>query len=361
MLGKLEINEQPDEPHIWCRPLPSYVPPVTPAPARHKAPQRCLTTGEYHLLPLGIDAKPLFDSYVSAREFVVADLSFTNNFIWLTRMSGFYQIIADCFCLFSLNGNQLSMLLPPIGTAENQLKALAICIDIMDGYNLDKADSKVDFIDPACAQLLGIDSSGYSPHLSNGTWLLEPSFPDYIYRTSDLIELRGNNYKTKRGEINQFVRNHPHHRLEALQPHHWQGMRELLSQWMHERMQHLTGTAVADFIASVELERQGIERALTHYDALGLQGLCLLIDGRVEGFTIGERINDQVASILIEKTNFAIPGAAQYLFREFTKTFADCSYINVGDDLGLENMRRVKMSYRPVLFGEKFTLCRRCG
>ncbi len=36
--------------------------------------------------------------------------------------------------------------------------------------------------------------------------------------------------------------------------------------------------------------------------------------------------------MLVEKINFAIPGAAQYLFCEFAKTFADCAYINVGDD-----------------------------
>jgi len=64
------------------------------------------------------------------------------------------------------------------------------------------------------------------------------------------------------------------------------------------------------------------------------------------------------ANVLIEKTNFNIQGAAQYLFREFSKVFADCTYINVGDDLGFENLRRVKMSYRPAMFGEKIILRR---
>jgi hypothetical protein len=84
--------------------------------------------------------------------------------------------------------------------------------------------------------------------------------------------------------------------------------------------------------------------------------LCLIINGKLEGFTFGERITTDVGNVLVEKTNFAIPGSAQYLFREFAKTFSDCTYINVGDDLGLENLRRVKMSYRPALFGEKVTL-----
>lgn len=358
MRANLEIgSSETSEPHIFG-PAPSPAArPVVPRPVSTPAAQRFLSAGAHRLLPLTIDAKPLFDSHVSACDFLVADLSFSNNFMWLSRMSGFYQVIDDCFCLFSLNGNQLGMLLPPIGAAQNQVRALRTCIDIMDSYNHTADDGRVDFVSPEFARLLELDSDGRSPHL-DGLWQLEPAFPDYIYRTADLIELRGNSYKTKRSEINQFCRAHPNHRIEPLHRGHWNGMRELLSQWMRARLEGLHGTAVADFIASVELERQGIERALAHYDALGLSGLCLIVDGRIEGYTFGERISKNMASVLVEKTNFAIPGAAQYLFREFARTFAACDYINVGDDLGLENLRRVKMSYRPVLFGEKFTLKR---
>lgn len=243
------------------------------------------------------------------------------------------------------------MLLPPTGPAERQLEALSTCFEIMDASNPTPAWSAVDYVNHELAERLRHD----------GRWSLEPMFPDYIYRTADLIELRGNAYKTKRSEINQFLRNYPQHRLEILRPEHHAGVRELLHTWLRERVQHLHGRALAEFIASVELERQGIERAHEHYDALGLGGLVLLIDERIEGFTFVERINAAMASILVEKTNFAIPAAAQYLFREFSRSFADCAYINVGDDLGLDNLRRVKMSYRPVMFGEKYSLRRRAG
>ena len=334
--------------HSTASPFDSSQP---PSPAASRVTPCQLRVGEHALLPLTIDSKAVFDHYVRAMGGVVADLSFTNNFIWLSRMSGFYQIVHDCFCLFSLNGNRLTMLLPPIGPAERQDEALATCFEIMDASNPTPAWSTVEYVNHELAERLRQD----------GRWSLEPMFPDYIYRTSDLIELRGNAYKTKRSEINQFLRGYPQHRLEVLRPEHHAGVRELLHTWLRERIQHLHGRMLAEFVASVELERQGIERALEHYEALGLSGLVLIIDGRIEGFTFGERINDSMASILVEKTNFAIPAAAQYLFREFTKTFADCAYINVGDDLGLENLRRVKMSYRPVMFGEKFSLRRRLG
>ena len=346
MLTEIAAEEQSCAPqHYTLPPHPPRSRPVAELPA-----QRFLTIGGLRLLPLSIDSKPLFDHYVSAQQFVTSDLSFANNFIWLTHMSAFYQVIEHCFCLFSLSGERLNMLLTPIGAPEHQPGALEQCFAAMEAYNGSPGEGRIDFVQGEWLPLLQQDPR----------WQLEPTFPDYLYRTQDLIELRGNNYKSKRGEINQFLRNYPQASIEALRPErHGEGIRELLHQWLHARLQHVDGAALGDLLASTELERQGIERALRHFDALGLSGLCLVIDGRIEGFTFGERVNPRVASILVEKTNFAINGAAQFLFREFSKHFADCDYINVGDDLGLENMRRVKMSYRPVMFGEKYTL-RRC-
>ncbi len=318
----------------------------------HPAPQfsRChLSIGDYQLTPLTIESKGVFDHYLSSTDCVVSDLSFTNNFIWMNRMSGFYLIIDDCFCLFSLNGDRLTMLLPPIGGAPHQVNALRVCFELMDLYNRRRHWSMVEYSNKSFVQLLEGDAE----------WVTESVFSDYIYNTEELIELRGNAYKTKRNEINQFMRSCPQHRLEPLQPQHHDGIRELQNTWLRDRIQNLSGANLANFLATVEMERQGIERALEHFDVLGLVGLCLIIDDKVEGFTFGERINSRVASILFEKTNFAIPAAAQYLFREFSRCFADCTYINVGDDLGLENLRRVKMSYRPAMFGERFAIRRR--
>lgn len=317
--------------------------------ARHgRFPRHYLAVEGFRLYPLTIEVKPLFERYASFIPQPLSDYTFANNLIWLSQKSGFYGIIEDCFCLFSLHGEELTMLLPPLGRPASQYRALASCFEIMDRYNPFPASSQVEYV-----------YRGFAEPLDAEGWLVETGRPDYIYVTEDLIQLRGNAYKTKRSEINQFCRRHPDHRLETLGPQHWDGIRMLLNTWLVNRLQYLGSDAVADFLHTVEQERQAIERALKHYEALGLTGLVLIIGGRIEGFTFGERITPHIASVLVEKTNFAIPGAAQYLFREFAKTFADCTYINVGDDLGLENLRRVKMSYRPAYFGEKVTIRRR--
>lgn len=324
-------------------------------------PASYLAIEGYRLYPFSIDTKPLFENYVRRIDAPLSDYTFANNIIWLSQKSGFYQIIEDCFCLFSLTGDGLTMLLPPLGHAANQHRALAACFEIMDAYNPTPYLGKVEYVYRNFLDVLNLNPEDTAfPTVSGEQWLVERSLPDYIYLTEDLIQLKGNAYKTKRGEINQFRRIYPNHRMEPLGPQHWDGIRELVNTWLHNRLKYLPSDSLADFFFTVEVERLAINRALENYERLQLQGLCLIINDRLEGFTFGERITPDVANVLVEKTNFTIPGSAQYLFREFAKTYRDCTYINVGDDLGLENLRKVKMSYRPALFGEKFTLSRHC-
>lgn len=345
----LSVTDEPPQPRTVgvAEPVSLVTPrvPIDVVSASSALPRHFLSVEEYRLYPFTIGAKPTFEQYARAIAAPLSDYTFANNYIWLSQRSGFYQIIEDCFCLFSLNGNCLTMQLPPLGAPERQTQALTTCFEIMDRYNPRPYLSAVEFVYRDFAQLLRPEQ-----------WLIERSLPDYIYRTEDLIELKGNAYKTKRSEINQFRRAYPGHRMEVLGPQHWNGIRTLIDTWLRNRLKYLEAEALADFFYTVEQERKAIERALEQYDTLGLSGLCLIIDDRLEGFTFGDRISANIGNVLVEKTNFAIPGSAQYLFREYVKTFAHCAYINVGDDLGLENLRRVKMSYRPALFGEKVTL-----
>ncbi len=347
-----------------------FLTPVGPAPASASPPspgkptrlepgaQRYLVSGKYRLYPFDKNARPYFDQAVARLGVTLSDYSFTNNVIWLCQASGFYQIIEGCFCLFGLSGNGLTMLLPPLGEAARQKRALSICIKIMDHYNPSPYQARLDFVYKDFLRALDRDGDGATPLINGERWHVAVTNPDYIYHTRDLIELRGNAFKTKRNEINQFRRAHPDHALIPFGSEQREAARALVNTWTENRIRSLPQGPVEDFLYNLEMERKAINRTIALYEELGLEGLSLFIDGKLEGFTFGERLTNDVANVLIEKTNFNIQGAAQYLFREFTKVFADCTYINVGDDLGFENLRRVKMSYRPAMFGEKVILQR---
>jgi len=320
--------------------------------------RRYLAAGKYRLYPFDQGARPYFEAACARVNVALSDYSFANNIIWFGQASGFYQIIEGCFCLFSLTGNGLSMLLPPLGEPSRQQRALRICVKIMDAYNGSTHQGWLDFVYRDFLKVLDADLLTGLPLINGELWHVEVTNPDYIYRTQDLIELKGNAYKTKRNEINQFRRAYPNHELVPFRKEHEVAARALVNTWMQQRLQTIPDGSFENFVHNLEMERKAIQRAISLYDELKLDGLSLFIDGKLAGFTFGERLNRDVANVLIEKTDFNIQGAAQYLFREFSKVFADCTYINVGDDLGFENLRRVKMSYRPAMFGDKIILRR---
>ena len=137
---------------------------------------------------------------------------------------------------------------------------------------------------------------------------------------------------------------------------------DLVNGWIAERMKYMPGEKTDAFLEGIYSERTAVKRMLRDYEKLDLIGLVIIINGTLAGFTVGEKINDKTASVIIEKTDFNILGCAQFIFREFAKLLSaeyHVDYINVGDDMGFENLKKVKMSYRPNSLIPKYTIYKR--
>jgi len=291
----------------------------------------------------------------------VSDYTFAANFIWLSNNSGFYAIINDTFCFFVMSGGELSMLLPPLGAKEKVCDAIITCFQIMDANNSSRFYSKIEYVDESMLE-------GFVDYLEEGTmiyeilqdYLVEKQLTDYIYRAEDLINLRGNSYHTKRTEINKFKKSYPEHRIEMLDPEkHSQNIITLFSKWVSDRIRYMPKEEADRFLEGIYHEQLAVKRLLKFYNELDVIGIVIYIDDELKGFTVGERINANTASILIEKTDFEILGCAQFIFREFSKVLSEqysTEWINVGDDMGFENLKKVKMSYRPERLIPKYTI-----
>jgi hypothetical protein len=60
----------------------------------------------------------------------------------------------------------------------------------------------------------------------------------------------------------------------------------------------------------------------------------------------------------IEKANSEYRGIYQALLKEFlAREFTTAKYMNREDDLGLENLRKAKLSYYPDFLIESFRIC----
>ena len=171
---------------------------------------------------------------------------------------------------------------------------------------------------------------------------------DYLYEAERLETLAGKKLHGKRNHIHHFTEEHDW-RFERLTPAHFPACRALLDRWA------ATAENAGD---SVEGEHRAIERAFAHYGALGLLGGALFAEGELVAFTIGEKLAPDTFDVHFEKALSDINGAYPMVNREFVKLIRsldpDIRYVNREDDMGLEGLRKSKLSYHPDVLLRKW-------
>jgi hypothetical protein len=320
-----------------------------------------LTIGKKTLKPFTMAAKPQFEKYLQKVTVDISDFTFSANYIWLASSSGFYAVINKCFCLFSMSGGELTMLLPPLGKKKNITGAIMQCFDLMNANNSSVYYARIDYVQASMIEEF-VQSADEAESMFEMLehYLVEKKLVDYVYDAEALIGLRGNSYHTKRTEINKFMKSYPDHHIEELDSiKHHDDILALFNKWVADRVKYMPREEAEVFLEGIHQERHAVKRLLKHYVELDLIGLVIYIDGELKGFTAGERISHDTACVIIEKTDFEVLGCAQFIFREFSKLLQShygVTYINVGDDMGFENLKKVKMSYRPAKLVPKYTI-----
>jgi len=320
-----------------------------------------LTVNKQKLKRFTIATKPVMEEYLSKIDVDLSDYTFAANYIWLANSSGFYAIINKCFCLFIMTGGELTMLLPPIGKKKHITDAIVKCFEVMNENNSSPYYSRIDYVQGSMLnEFLKNTDEAESMFEMPESYIIEKKLVDYVYEVNSLIELRGNSYHTKRTEINKFIKSYPDYVVEQLESvKHRDEIVHLFDKWVSDRVKYMPKEEAEVFLEGIHQERHAIKQMLKHYEELALIGLVIYIKGELKGFTVGERINKNTATVIIEKTDFEIFGCAQFIFREFSKMLKEyygVEYINVGDDMGFENLRKVKMSYRPFKLVPKYTI-----
>lgn len=168
---------------------------------------------------------------------------------------------------------------------------------------------------------------------------------DYVYRVSDLAELRGPKYHTQRKEIKKATSQHDIS-YEPMTAERRQSCLELEEVWCD--MKHCT----IDKHSSAE--DMALREALTHMENLDIFGGVVLVDGNVQALTIGERLNASTAVVHFEKANPSMRGLYQVMNQRFCdQALSDFEFVNREQDVGEPGLRRAKEGYHPHHFVEK--------
>ncbi len=171
---------------------------------------------------------------------------------------------------------------------------------------------------------------------------------DYVYLSEKLQTLSGKKLQSKRNLVNRFLANYEGRwSYEDITP---DNVREALK--FHFKWCEMNG-CMRDHAFFGETCAVGI--GLNNWDALGLRGGLLRLDGEVIAFTFGCRATDDMCVVQIEKADHNIPGAYQMINQQFVKrNCTDVMYVNREEDLGLEGLRKAKQSYYPAFLSKKY-------
>jgi hypothetical protein len=177
-------------------------------------------------------------------------------------------------------------------------------------------------------------------------------FADYVYDIESLVTLSGRKLHAKRNHISHFQKNYDW-RFEVITPDNIGRCKEIYDEWM----KHLDGEERDE---SVYEEREALHMAMTHFEALHLSGGMILADEKIVAFTVGDRLGADSFLIHFEKADRAMQGGFAMINQQFaqyiSEQFPDVKYINREEDMGLESLRKAKMSYNPCMKVKKYEL-----
>ena len=168
---------------------------------------------------------------------------------------------------------------------------------------------------------------------------------DYIYNTTDLIDLKGRKYHSKRNHITRF-KALGEWSYEDMGPINVQECREMNDQWC---MENGCGEDMG-----LQEEYGAVRQALKNFEALGFAGGILRLYGKIVAFTLGERLCSDTFDVHIEKAFSRVDGAYTTINNEFVSH--NCKlyrYVNREEDTGDEGLRKAKLSYQPAILLEK--------
>ena len=169
---------------------------------------------------------------------------------------------------------------------------------------------------------------------------------DYVYNASDLRDLPGRRYQPKRNHINRFMAEYPNYRYEVLTPERSAECMTLERVWRKEHTGHTS---------ELSAEQRAMQRGFEHFDELGLIGGCIYVGDRLVAFTFGSAVNDHTFDTHMEKADTEYDGAITIINKLFAEHLPErFTLINREEDLGLEGLRRAKLSYHPAFLQHKF-------
>lgn len=289
--------------------------------------------------PISVEDREIITSYTLRGSSQICDLAFSNLYGWATRYGTSWAVIEGGLVIgFQPAHRQHPAYLMPICDSGDQFLSM---LEHLKAF-AQQGDYPLVLmgVAPECrANLNRLCPGGFH-------YISDEGSKDYIYLRDRMVSLSGRSLQSKRNHINKFEALYPSYTYEAITPASVGECLGLVDKW---RVAH-------EETAGQDAERVMIERTLGQWEALGLLGGIIRVEGEVVAFSYGSPINATTFGVHVEKADKAYEGAFSIINREFARHIPEqYIYINREEDLGIEGLRKSKLSYKPELILAKDT------
>lgn len=283
--------------------------------------------------------KPLIDKYLEGNTYRASDFCFSNLFCWKDKFKTEFAVNENwLFVRFRDNVDRNSYLMP-FGKG-NLPEAVQLIKE--DAAGIGCKFQIRGLTQRMCDELEEAMPGAFA-------FKLNRSVSDYIYTSEKLIHLTGKKLQSKRNHINRFNReNQWEYKSLTNNPELVKECRGMLYNWMEKNGEDEDESLYYDNIAT--------KLMLDNFEYLGLRGGVICVDGQMAAFSLGAPLTRDTFDVHVEKAladNFN--GAYSIMNQQFVLNEAsNFTYINREEDMGIESLRKAKLSYYPDILLEKF-------
>ena len=284
--------------------------------------------------------KAVYNSYLMDGTTRGCEYAFANLCMW-GRQSG--TILHDHLVLFS-QFNRRSVYPYPVGTGDKKMVLDAIIADARErgipcritGLNAHAIET-----------LEKLYPAQFRFHADRDSF-------DYVYEIDKLSSLTGKKYQAKRNHMNRFRDAYPDYKVEPLSEANLSEAMKMVEAWYEQK-------ALENPDGDFHMEKVALSKAFHHYLEMDMEGLILLGNGKILALTLGSPISHDTFDVHFEKAFSEIQGAYAVINYEFARyikeKYPHILYLDREEDMGLEGLRKSKLSYHPHHLVEKQWAC----
>ncbi len=284
---------------------------------------------------LDLAHKSLLDELLVRRPPRASEMTFTNLWAWGQTHPVRLAAWRDTVVLWR-GPTQQGILLPPLGPLDDEgLKQAAVWAQSLGGTPVfgrltEDVVAQLQAVGPAWRESEDRDNA------------------DYVYVRQELADLTGRHLDGKRNLVKKFWKAAAaeYRPIDAALARECSFMQDF---WCDVRL--------CDENPHLADENLSVKRTLDHWSELHLLGGALVLGDKVLGFAIGEQLAPGVAVVHYEKADGSYPGIYQALNQEFCRqALVGFEFVNREQDLGVEGLRKAKLSYHPHHLEMKYRL-----